>query len=74
MWLSKGGRIENTAFSTFVWLIFRKDTSGDNAIEYVLAKADTKGVWVSVYTFKDIVVEYIKSVNFLLGYEKNMLS
>ena len=74
MWISKGGRIENTAFSTLVWLVFRKDTSGDNAIEHVLAKADTKGVWVSVYIFKDIVVEYIKSVNFLLDYEKNVLS
>lgn len=48
----------NTAVSTFVWLALRKDTSGDNSIEHVLAKTAIEGV--CVYTSKDIIMVYIK--------------
>lgn len=60
----------NTAVSMFVWLALRKNTSGDNSIEHALAKTAIEGVWVSVYTSKDIIMVYIKVVKFLLGYEK----
>lgn len=62
----------NTVVSMFVWLALRKDTSGDNSIEHVLAKTVIEGVCISVYISKDIIMVYKKSVNFLLGYEKKM--
>lgn len=42
-------------------------------IEYVSAKTDTEDVLVSVYTFEDIVIKYIKCQLFL-GYGKKVLS
>lgn len=60
----------NTAVSMFVWLALRKNTSGDNSIEHVLAKTAIEGVCVSVYVSKDIIMVYIKVVKFLLGCEK----
>lgn len=60
----------NIAVSMFVWLALRRNTSGDNSIEHVLAKTAIEGVCVSVYTSKDIIMVYIKVVKFLLGYEK----
>lgn len=57
--MSKGGGSE-CGISTFIWVVLRKGTSGDNYIEHVLAKADIEHVWVSVYTFKDIVMVYRK--------------
>ena len=47
----------NTAVYIFVRLALRKDTSGDNSIEHVLAKTAIEGV--CVYTSKDIIMVYI---------------
>lgn len=46
--------------SMFVWLALRKDTSGDNSIEHVLAKIAIEGVCISVYISKDIIIVYKK--------------